>query len=386
MRRWLKRLGVSAGAIIILLVVVLSAEHFRGKWALNRRLRELEPKGERFSIATLEPNHPSADQNACLALVALTNQLKTIMTGLGDPPPTLRFAAPGKAVVAWQLPGWSSDGKTTNDWNKIGHELENAHGLLDLIHAATEKSGFDSGFNYEKGFVDFHIGPLVPIKRAAQVLNVAVLYELSRGRLDEAQQHLLSLVELAADQKPEPLVICQLVRQACAWIAFDATWEALQAPGWNDTQLASLQTAWEGCDFESDMASAFEMERAMDLDFFNQIKSSKGKLALVVAQREQASDFTATHGFDLYWAHAPLWRIAWVDMDELMALNCWQFYIERDRMVRTNSWAAVSDQFANGPPSEYYPWMGMEEGKGRSGRYDRLRFLSRTNHFPYLII
>jgi hypothetical protein len=258
----------------------------------------LQANGERFSISALEPKRPSIDRNAFLNLVALTNQLETIMTNLGDLPPSLRFGAPGRAVVAWRLSGWSSDGKTTNDWTKIGKELENAHGLLDLINAASEKPEYDSGFDYHKGFVDFQIAPLVPIKRAAQVLDAAVLYELRQGRLDEAHQYLRAFVRLVADQR-EPLVIFQLVRQACAAIAFDATWEALQAQDWNDSQLASVQAAWEGCDFEGDMASAFEMERAMDIDFFNQLKASKDKLTFVVAQREQASDFHKRTG--LIW-------------------------------------------------------------------------------------
>jgi hypothetical protein len=360
--------------MLLLLVVFLSTEHFRGKWALNRRLRALRANGEQLSIPALEPKRPNADRNAFLDLVALTNQLESIMTNLCDLPPSLRFGAPGKVVVAWRLNGWSSDGKATNDWTQIGQKLENAHGLLNLILAAAEKPEYDTGFDYRKGFVVFSPPPLAPIKQAVMVLNVAVLYELSQGRLGEAQQYLCAFVRLAAEQR-EPLVICQLVRHACAAIAFNATWEALQAQGWNDSQLASLQAAWEGCDFESDMASAFEMERAMKIDFFNQIKTSKDKLAFAVAQCEQVSDFSQTHGFDLYWAYGPLWRVAWIDQDELRALNCWQYYIGRDRTVQSNSWAVLAEHFTNGPPLEDFPWMGVDGGKGGPGWYHRLRYL-----------
>jgi len=90
-------------------------------------------KGEIFSIPALEPKRPSANQNAFLDLVALTNQFRTIMTNLGDLPPPLRFAAPAKAIIAWRLSEWSSDGKTTNDWSKIGVGLENAQGRMGVV-------------------------------------------------------------------------------------------------------------------------------------------------------------------------------------------------------------------------------------------------------------
>jgi hypothetical protein len=157
------------------------------------------------------------------------------------------------------------------------------------------------------------------------------------------------LVELIGKQSPEPLVICQLVRQSCAALAFNATWQALQSDGWNDAQLASLQSAWRGCGFVKDMAFAMEMERAMTLDFYDQVRPSRRKLDFVIQQHlktEEMTDATfgalPTHGFVLNWVHLPLWRMAWAAQDELASLEEWQFTIERERLSRTNGWAALA--------------------------------------------
>jgi hypothetical protein len=81
-----------------------------------------------------------------------------------------------------------------------------------------------------------------------------------------------------------------LVCIACAAIAFNATWQALEAQGWSEAQLASLQAAWEQFDLVADMAYSFEVERALDIDFFEQVKHSRQKLAFALAQREKAQE------------------------------------------------------------------------------------------------
>ncbi|HTD66889.1 MAG TPA: hypothetical protein VK846_10215 [Candidatus Limnocylindria bacterium] len=240
---------------------------------------------------------------------------------------------------------------------------------------------FYSDFDYEKSFVDFKIGSLATIKRAAQILNVATDYELSQGRLDAAYEHLLGLVNLVS-QKTEPMVIFQLVRQACASLAFNATWEVLQAEDWSDEQLEELQKAWERADFSSDMAASFEMERAMTLDFFRQIKSSKPTLDFVVEQRARWGSLNSfvTDGFILKSVNVPLWRMAWADRDTFQALRRWQVIIERGRYARTNSWSALRSANSGNRHSAISPLV-PESYDSESSRFDRFRFLFSSGPF-----
>jgi hypothetical protein len=386
-KRRLKWIGFCAGGLVLVLVVFAVEEHERGRWKLNGHLHRLRAKGEVYSVVALEPKHPPAEQNAFADLTNIANRLEPIVIHLDDAPPPLRFAAPGKEIVAWRLNQWGRNSKITNDWSRLGPELEEARELLGLLHAAARKPAYDSGFDYRKGFLVFQLGSLALVKRPAEILEDATLYELHGGHLDAACEHLCAMVRLAADQKPEPLVICQIVREACASMAFSATWQALQAPGWNEAQLAALQAAWEGGDFARDMGLAMEMERAMTFDFFEQLKSSKAKLAFALEQRGYRGDVFGgsfapllAHGFMLQWVQGPSWRIAWADQDELRALVRWQVMIERQRSARTNSWAALSSKSGSEDDLDLFFAAFMPDAVQMSW-YDRLRFVFSSDAF-----
>jgi hypothetical protein len=275
---------------------------------------------------------------------------------------------------------WSLDGKTTNDWNQVGVELNKSADLLEQLKEVIEKPGYDTEFDYQTGFVDFKMAPVGPVRNAARLLSAAAMHELARGQLEPANGHLCSLVRLGALQKPEPLIIYQLIRQACAAIAFNATWQAVQADGWKDSQLRSLQSAWQRCDFITDMARAMEMERALSLEYFEQIKHSRSTLRSVIAQHEQVAEATdggmgglVTRGFMLHWIHAPVWRIAWADQGALFDLNEWQVIIERERIARTNGWVVLADR--SKALSLNIPWAPFLQGSQNISFYDKLRLL-----------
>jgi len=352
LKRWLKRIGLCAGGLVLLLLVFALEEHVRGRRALNKHLSRLRANGEVYSVAALEPKHPPADQNAFVDLTNLADRLKPIVKHLDDAPPQFRFAAPGKEIVAWRLNQWGKGGNLTNDWSRLGPELEEARPLLDLLHAAVQRPAYDSGFDYSRGNSDIqlihvHEAQLVKLKCIAPLLQSATLYDLHQGNLTAAGGDLCAMVKFAADLKPEPLVTAQRYRGSFATKAFDTTWQALQAPGWNDAQLATLQAAWEGCDFIKDMESALEMERALDFDFYERIKISMAKLGSTMAEREAFYDKSRSlgslpaHGFALRWLYVPLWRLAWADQQELFDLNEWKFVIEHERLANTNSLSAL---------------------------------------------
>lgn len=340
-----------------------------------------------LSVSALEPRRPSPDQNVVPALLSLTNRLKDVLTNSGIYPPSLRFVAPGRAVVTAGLKEWLVGGKATSTWARVERDLAGAEDVLAGIRAAAERPAFDSGFDYRDGFVDFQLGPAVlNVKRAAQGLSVATLLDLHEGQLDAAHGNLCALVKLAVNQKPEPLVICQLVRQACVSIAFNTTWQALQAPGWTDAQLAALQSAWTACELSGDMGKAFEMERAMVLDFYRQIRTSRAALNQAIGQREDPamSELTGplpTQGFWLHNVHLPIWRVAWSDQDALRALERWNVMIERGRLAQAKSWSALPGRPAEETVLDSMPWLVLFQDPEQMGWYDRLRFLFSAEPF-----
>ena len=383
MKRWCKRLAGLAAGLVVLLLLGLWVEHVRGEWALSARLKELARRGERLSVAGLKPKPPAPEQNMFIDLLALTNQVRTITSNLDLVSPSMRVSSPGRAVVLSKLDHWSHDGMT-NDWQQLGEELKQARSTIDALESAAEKPAFDDGFDYDKGFVDFHLQPIWELRSCCKLLSWSVLYELKQGNLERAHKDLTALVNLVAKESPEPLVICQLVRQACAAWAFNTTWQALQAEGWTDAQLASLQAAWQRCDFVNDMTAAMQMERAMTLDYYDQLRHSRRKLARAIEQRQQVQELTdgllgglPTHGFVLHWLHVPMWRIAWAAQDELAALEQWQVMIQRERLARTNGWAALAAA-TNTPNLDLILPFGNQK---ELGWYDRLRYLFSSENF-----
>jgi hypothetical protein len=384
MKRWSKRLGYCVAGLTVVFMLAVLAERLRGERALSAQLNALAVKGEVLSLGELKPKRPASDQNLFAVLLALTNRLESIASNLDIAPPSLRLTSPGRAVVVAKLEEWSDDGKTTNDWRRVGLGLEQAQDTLARLEAAVQKPAYDSGVDYEKGFVDFQLKPVWVIRPAYQLLGRSVLYSLKEGNLDAAYQDLIALMTLTAKQTPEPLIVCQLIRQGCAAWAFSATWQALQADGWTDTQLASLGAAWQRCDFVKDMADAMEMERAMTLDFYTQIRESRKKLDFVVQQHHKAQEMTdgafgalPTRGVVLNWLHLPVWRVAWLAQDELGCLEEWQFMIERERLARTNGWAALAGA-KDQPRPHWRPPIGGEE---KPGWYHRMRFLFADESF-----
>ena len=391
MRRWRKKVKVFLGCATLLVLTFVLVEHIRGWWALGHRLKLLKAEGEEFSIDHLAPQRPPPDQNAYLALERLTNQISALLTNLDDVPPSLHFAALGKGIVAWRLKEWIPLGrKTTNDWSRMGPALADASNLFDRIHLALQKPAYDSGFDYHKGFQQMYLPSLSTVKQTAQVLSAETLFEMNQGHFEAAHERVEDLVKLVRSQTPEPLLILQLMRQACFSFAFNDTWEALQVPIWSEAQLASLQSAWEDCQLARDLAASMVMERALNLDYYQQLKHSHAKLSAALQVREAVEEMTdggfgqafgslPTHGFFLHWVHAPLWQLAWADQDALFALNRWQSVIFLERKARSNSWAAVSSQ-ARTEPGEN-PFLPMLGHVGQLGFYDKLRFLFAKETF-----
>jgi hypothetical protein len=99
-------------------------------------------------------------------------------------------------------------------------------------------------------------------------------------------------------------------------------------------------------DLPGDMGRAFEMERAMTMDFYRQIRRSRATLNRLVAEREATewinlTGSLPTAGFWLHSLHVPVWRVAWIDQDALRSMKQWEIMIERERLVRSNSWSAL---------------------------------------------
>lgn len=385
-RRWLTRLGLLFGLLIFSLLAFAIVEHFRGKAMFSRRIAELKSSGEELKVAAFLPKPVELGKNAFTILATLTTRTESILTNAAYGPPSMNFNETTRAVVAWKLARWEASDGVTNDWDWLAPQLNDAGELIAQLQAAAACPEYDCGFDYNKGFLDFQIGPLHTVKNAAQVLSAATIHELYRGNVNAAHSNLCTLAKLVVMQEPEPLVICQLVRFACATIAFNTTWQLMQSTELTQPQLAELQAIWARAQFAEDMGRALEMERAMAMTFAEQLRSSSANLEFTLNEQESVVDTVGdllgslpARGFVLHRIYAPFWRFAWSAQDELRSLNRWQFMIKRERFARTNSWADLASK--EDPDLEVYAHLFDDGEEYKPNIYDRLRYLFSNRTF-----
>ncbi len=385
-RRWPKRFAWIFSILVFAVAVFAVSEHLRGKSMLERRIARLKSSGEKLDVAVFLPEPVAPERNAFTILATLTNRPESILTNLSSGPSLMPFIEPGKTVVIWKQPQWTTDEGTTNDWTSLTPQLNEARELIAELHAAASRPDYDCGFDYDKGFLDFQIGPLLTTKKAVQVLSIATANELHRGNISSAHSNLCALVKLVVMQEPEPLVLCQLVRFACARIAFEATWQTLQSTNLTESQLADLQTIWSRARFAEDMGRAMEMERAMALIYGDRLRNSAKNLEFALKEREDTIDEVGealgslpVRGVVLHRFYAPFWRFAWSAQDQLRSLDRWQFIIERERFARSHSWADLENK-EDSDWGLYASLFGFNDEE-KTSIYDRFRYLFSNQTF-----
>jgi hypothetical protein len=100
------------------------------------------------------------------------------------------------------------------------------------------------------------------LKSLIRLLGTRVVLELRDGNSETAWTNLLACTRLVTAWDPEPTEVSHAVRYACATIAYNTTWQALQAGGWGDDRLANLQREWESVDFFKGLADTAAFARA----------------------------------------------------------------------------------------------------------------------------
>ena len=243
----------------------------------------------------------------------------------------------------------------TNTWDELAEDLKMNATALEQIREALRTPQFDQNLNYKMGF-NLLLPHLANLKLVAQWLQVATINDLHSRRLDEAATNLNALLSLANAFREERLIISQLVRIAIAAIAISPTWEALQADGWTDAQLAELQKNWASLEFLQPMENAAAMERAMGIEYFDRLRNSSSDRRqffsgnLFGGTAGPTGSATPTNiaempDFALEWSKQRLsslssfagetaWRWLWSYDDELRYVQTLQMLLEVPRRAR----------------------------------------------------
>ena len=233
--------------------------------ALAAYKAELRAKGEKLSAEDLGfPRPPESSSNLDRLLTGVS-QLESaqfepgmleLMHGVG----------PGRAEVAWAQPQVRMISTRTANTNTVTWEIycapfERAADALQNIRVAVQAPP-RYFFNDPTNFLNQAKAPFVPLRTAAQWLMGDAIAALHASQLDRARGDIQALTQLAQFHRDDLMLVSQMIRTAIAGLGLAATWEALQAKGWSEENLAAMQEDWEGVDLTLVLERGMVGERA----------------------------------------------------------------------------------------------------------------------------
>ena len=377
MRKWRFRILIGILLVPSVLVLFLLCERVRGHVSLGRYKRQLIAKGEKLTPGDMA-RVSSAGENGAPEIIAAIGQLKEGNVLPKAYPPRMRLTPAGRAIVCFRENQWLQD-KQTNDWGPLAADLEANEAILRRIRAALEKPVLNNDVDHSQGF-KMRFSHLLPPKSLTHWFGAASQFALHEGSNHDALENLIPETQLPRMLAQDRLVISELVRIAIAAIGRNGAWEALQADGWTDEDLAALQRAWEGLNFATPMVNGLEGELV-----FGQVCSEE-------MRKSNEDTFQALYGLEQYlggeerpsWermlrdlpggdavadffkkqVYCRVWRFAWLSQDE-------RHYLElMEQLLTITRTAAAKRSFAAAQPAI----SRLEERSSKKNFYDRLRY------------
>ncbi len=367
-RRLRRLLSFSLGLLIVSLVFLL-CERWRGQWALARCYSDLKAKGEKLTFAEVAPPVPEGD-NSAPEVVEAAQKLEKGSVMPNRRPPAMTIVPSGRAIAWFQQSEWVED-KLTNTWSQVADDLRQNEPALARIRAALAKPVLRNPLDFSLGY-GLRFDHLTPMKSLARWFGSACQLALREGRNRDAIDHAVLQMRLARILAEDRIVISELVRHAIAAIAKCSAWESLQSGGWTDPDLARLQEAWASEDFLATLVHCLEGERAYGLACVIRLRQSNEEAVQAMFWQEEFLDEIDDPG----WHHWPgmdflrkqvycrIWRFAWSHQDERRYLLGMQRLLEIARAAGAQqSYASIAQDIDR-----------LADETSNLSRYDRLRF------------
>ncbi len=313
--------------LVILVLLALLAERWRGQWALNRWKQRMAARGEVFEASRIWPPPSPRGREFSNALFRAVSQ---IPSGLS------RYSGQLAGIVV-QQPGLSRRGSQepnpplaypregANSWDDLGFQLRQAQPALQSLRRLVIHPPGDLGYDILPRLEQFNLPNMVGVRCAVQALQAATVFDLHGGNLAGAKDNLVALAGFTKLYAGDPTLVSYMVRMAVLGLSVDVAWDALQANGWTDAQLAEVQQAFRTEDLLAQMPRTFEAARAERLFELNWFASHSyvswvaryEPVYQMFGEKPPAADGILTHRCFREWATHPLWKFAWADQETL---------------------------------------------------------------------
>jgi hypothetical protein len=262
---WKITLGVAAPGIICAVWLLSAGDQARR--SLEQTRNSLRQQGFRLDIGDFELT-TSPEMRARASVLTSAVDPRSVWLGMrGD---ILLTSGPrsNTAPVLWQEQCLATQ-SSTNLWPELRDAFNSmANGSSSKSNWARAREAVLAGpLRFEPaslvGGREMMWPHLSRLRSFELALQARLLLDLHDGNCDEAWLELLASTRLVADWVPEPAAICQTVRCLLINVAYESTWEALQADCWNEEQLAQLQREWQAVDFFKTLPETAAFNRAI---------------------------------------------------------------------------------------------------------------------------
>jgi hypothetical protein len=367
---------ISPALLVGVVLLFLVAERVRGKILLSNYRKALVAQGEKIKASDFV-TQPDPELNGALLLQAAAEQIGRRGVVADRMPGCMALTSSGRAEVSFRKVEWMDDGVFYN-WDQVEEELKDLAPVIEQARGALRMPILDNQLDYGAGH-KLLLPHLTKSKNLVRVFGASAQLALHRGSTAAATDHLVVQVELLRALQQDRLLISGLVRNAIAAIAFVHTWEALQADGWADADLARLAAAWKEPPFIAAMTQALEGERMYIAATYDALRESNDEAAVLIAFAMDTGNSLDTSG--PWWTtwilsdlapvvdflrdqvYCRLWRFSWIDQDEYRYTRNLQRLLELSR-------AAVRDR--SGVRLQSEASSVVEEAMPRN-LYDRVR-------------
>jgi hypothetical protein len=342
--------------LLMLAVAGLLTERLRGQWTLKRWKDQMAAKGEKLDVSGLwpAPNAESSTFSNQLAKATETREGK-LREFAGSISPILanergnyrRGSQEAQPQMAYRK-------NSTNTWQELDEAINQNEAALASLRELMKNPPPTMSRDVVKEWANNSPPNFVSVRIGAQSLHAAAINDLHKGDLTHALENLLALEAFARLYEDDPGLVNDMIRIAIIGLGVEVSWDALQADGWTQSQLATLQ---QGC-ADSDKLLAqmpktlegIRVERIYELRLFRS-HSYKAWIEQNQAVFESfgcmppACDTAPTV---LWWRQCvfhPLWSFAWADQEELDYLNDTQLEVTALRdAVQKRAWSSLNQQ------------------------------------------
>jgi len=181
---------------------------------------------------------------------------------------------------------------------------------------------------------------LQDLRDLVTAFGMQTVLALHDGKKEAAWTNLLASTCLVTAYEPEPIDVSHMVRFACAALAYDTLWNALQAHEWTDAQLAELQRRWEEAGFWSGLPETTAYARANMAATCQLDRRRMFSLEITPKEALRAPKY-AWSALASHWRRMPYWLEGSYEDERALLLYYRDRELELRGAVRSPTWSEM---------------------------------------------